>query len=173
MWEVFPFIGSYILHMNIMHWKHIWHTNKCVDGWNTNLWMNEYHMNFASSYKYVCQICFQCMISMWETYKLWINFFCTILIVKLWNVKFVMKGTKKHTKGCQIFFFWMLRRILKDEDCTMNDLRGVWKHEGDVINNLFWALKDNWGEGVCVYVCVCVCWKALTNEVFFQMLMNI
>jgi hypothetical protein len=37
----------------------------------------------------------------------------------------------------------MLRRILKDEDCTMNDLRGVWKHEGDVINNLFWALKDN------------------------------
>jgi hypothetical protein len=31
----------------------------------------------------------------------------------------------------------MLRRILKDDYYTMNDLRGVQKHEGDVINNYF------------------------------------
>jgi hypothetical protein len=37
----------------------------------------------------------------------------------------------------------MLGRILKDDYYTMNDLRGVRKHEGDGINNLFWALKGN------------------------------
>jgi hypothetical protein len=48
-------------------------TDKCVDEWNTNLWMNEYHMNFASFNKFVCQMCFQCMISMCEAYELWMN----------------------------------------------------------------------------------------------------
>jgi hypothetical protein len=38
-----------------------------------NLWMNEYHTNFASSYKYVCQICFQCTILMHEIQELWIK----------------------------------------------------------------------------------------------------
>jgi hypothetical protein len=27
------FIGLYILHTNIMRWKHVWHMNKCVDEW--------------------------------------------------------------------------------------------------------------------------------------------
>jgi hypothetical protein len=49
-------------------------------------------------------------------------------------------------------FFGMLGRILKDDYYTMNDFRSVRKHEGDVINNLFWALKDKWGEGVCMCV---------------------
>jgi hypothetical protein len=31
------FIGSYILHTNIMCSKHVWHTNKCVNGWSLNL----------------------------------------------------------------------------------------------------------------------------------------
>jgi hypothetical protein len=71
--EVCSFVGSYILHTNIMHWKHIWHTDKCVDGWSTNLWMNECHTNFASSNKSVCQTGFQCIILVHETYKLWMN----------------------------------------------------------------------------------------------------
>jgi hypothetical protein len=49
--QVCSFIGSYILHKNIMCYKHVWHINKCVDKWNTNLWMNECHMNVTSSYK--------------------------------------------------------------------------------------------------------------------------
>jgi hypothetical protein len=73
-----------------MSWKHVWHTNKCVDEWN----MNERHMNFASSYKYVCQICFQCMILVCETYELWMNKFCTIFIIKLWDTKFVIYVVK-------------------------------------------------------------------------------
>jgi hypothetical protein len=48
------FVSLYILHKNITHWKHIWHINKCGDGWSTKLWMDECHMNFASSYKFIC-----------------------------------------------------------------------------------------------------------------------
>jgi hypothetical protein len=100
MWSLFIH-SLYIWHMNIMHWKHIWHIDKCVDRWNMNLWMNKCHMNFASSYKYVCQMCIQCMISMCETYKLWMNYFCMISIVKSIGVKFVMidhKATRITTK---------------------------------------------------------------------------
>jgi hypothetical protein len=64
--------------------------DKCVDKWN----MNECHMNFASSYKSMCQMCFQCMISVCETYELWMIFFCTISITKLWDVKFVIYVVK-------------------------------------------------------------------------------
>jgi hypothetical protein len=38
-------------------------------------------------------MCFQCMILMFETNKLWMNEFCTSFIIKLWNVKFVMLCT--------------------------------------------------------------------------------
>jgi len=55
-----------------------------------NLWMNKCYTNFASSYKYVCQMCFQCMISMYEMYKLQMNKFCMIFIANAWNVKFMM-----------------------------------------------------------------------------------
>jgi hypothetical protein len=51
-------------------------------------------MNFASSYKYVCQMCFQCMILVCETYDLWMNKICTITINKLWDVKFVIYAVK-------------------------------------------------------------------------------
>jgi hypothetical protein len=77
-----------------MHWKHVSHMDNCVDGWNTNLWMNECHMNFTSSYKFMCQFFFQCMILMHETYALWINNFHTIFITKSWDVKFLM-GTSR------------------------------------------------------------------------------
>jgi hypothetical protein len=101
------FIHSlYILHMNIMCWKHIWHINKCVHVWSMNLWMNKCHVNFASSYKYVCQMCFQCMISMCETYKLWMEFFSMTSITKLWDVKFVMihhKATRTTIKDESIW----------------------------------------------------------------------
>jgi hypothetical protein len=65
---------------------------KCVDGWGTNLWMNECHTDFTSSYKFVCQMCFQCTIFMHEMYKLRMKFFCTISINKSWDPKFVMLG---------------------------------------------------------------------------------
>jgi hypothetical protein len=91
--EVRSFIYLYILHMNIMCWKHSWHMDECVDRWSRNLWMNDCHMNFAFSYKSMCQMCFQCMMLMLETYKLWMNEFCTISIIKSWNVKFVMMCT--------------------------------------------------------------------------------
>jgi len=47
--------------------------------------MDECHMDFASFNKFVCEMCFQHMISMHETYELWM-----ISILKLWSVKFVM-----------------------------------------------------------------------------------
>jgi hypothetical protein len=77
--------------MNIMCWKHVWHLDKCVDGWNTNIWMNECHTSFASCYKFVCQMCFQCTILIRETYDLWMNEFFMIFIIKSWVVKFVMQ----------------------------------------------------------------------------------
>jgi hypothetical protein len=46
--------------------------------------------NFVSSYEFMCQMCFQCMISVCEMYEIWMNKFCTISITKLWDVKFVM-----------------------------------------------------------------------------------
>ncbi len=65
----------------------------------THIWVNEKvrgcvnkcHTNFASSYKYVCQMCFQCTTSVHETYESWMNKFCTISITRSWDVKFVMK----------------------------------------------------------------------------------
>jgi hypothetical protein len=35
--------------------------------------MNECHMNFISSNKYVCQLCFQCKILVCEMYELGMN----------------------------------------------------------------------------------------------------
>jgi hypothetical protein len=77
--------------MNILHWKYIWYIDKCVNRWSTNLWMNKCHTNFASSNKFVFQMCFQYTILMRETYKLWMNEFYTISITKLWNAKFMMQ----------------------------------------------------------------------------------
>jgi hypothetical protein len=53
-----------------------------------NILMNECHTNFTSFYKFVWQICFQCTISVCETYELWINEFHVIFIIKLWSVNF-------------------------------------------------------------------------------------
>ncbi len=69
-----------------MCWKHVWHIDKCVDEW----WMNECHMNFTSSNKFMSQMCFQCTILVCEMYELWFNEFCTISITKSWDVKFAM-----------------------------------------------------------------------------------
>jgi hypothetical protein len=79
-----------------MHWKHVWHTNKCVDKWSTNLWRNKFHTNFTSSNKFMCQMCFQCTISMRDTYKLWMSKCYMVSICKLWNVKFVMMFAMTH-----------------------------------------------------------------------------
>jgi hypothetical protein len=37
--------------------------------------MNECHINFASSNKFACQMCFQYMIPMRDTYEVWMNYF--------------------------------------------------------------------------------------------------
>jgi hypothetical protein len=79
-----------------MRWKHIWHTDNYVNGWSTNLWMNECHTNFTPSDKSMFQMCFQYMILVHETYKLWLNKFCTISIIKSWNAKFMMQYCKKY-----------------------------------------------------------------------------
>jgi hypothetical protein len=84
-WSSFHSKVHTFLHMNIMCWKHGWHMDKCVDEWNTNLWMNECHMNFASFYKFMCQMCFQCMTLMCEMYELCMNKFYTISIIKSWD----------------------------------------------------------------------------------------
>ncbi len=67
--------------------------DKCDDGWNINLWMNKCHIDFASSNKIVCQMCFQCTIFVCEMYELWMNEFCMISIITSWNAKFVMQGS--------------------------------------------------------------------------------
>jgi hypothetical protein len=54
--------------------------NKCVNEWNMNLWMNECHMNFISPYKFMFQMCFQCIILVCKMYELWMNEFCMISI---------------------------------------------------------------------------------------------
>jgi hypothetical protein len=44
--EIHLFIGLYILHMNTMHWKHVWHMDKCIGRWIMSLWFNEcYDLN--------------------------------------------------------------------------------------------------------------------------------
>ncbi len=63
--KIRSFISSYIWHMNIMHWKHIWHMDNCVDEWSMNLLTNECHTNFVSSNKSCVKCAFnaqyQCM----------------------------------------------------------------------------------------------------------------
>jgi hypothetical protein len=71
---IMKFLWNLFIHefVHLTH-KHVWHTNKCVDEWNMNLWMNECHTNFISFNKFVCQIVFQCTILMSTTYKLWMD----------------------------------------------------------------------------------------------------
>jgi hypothetical protein len=84
------FIHRFVHFMHEYHALKICLTHDRFYGWNTNLWMNECHMDLASFFKIVFQMCFQCTILMWETYELWMNKFCTISIIKSWDVKFVM-----------------------------------------------------------------------------------
>jgi hypothetical protein len=65
------------------------HINVLDEVW-TYEWINECHMSFASSYKFVCQICFQCKILMCEMCESWLKVFCIISVIKLWDVKFTM-----------------------------------------------------------------------------------
>jgi hypothetical protein len=69
----------------IQRFIHFYTWIPCVDEWNTNLWMNECHTNFASSYKFICQMCFQCMILVCEMYELCMNKFHTISIIQSWD----------------------------------------------------------------------------------------
>jgi hypothetical protein len=50
-----------------MHWEHVWHTDQCVE-WNMNLWMNECHMNFASSYNFVLNVFSMHNINVWNVW---------------------------------------------------------------------------------------------------------
>jgi hypothetical protein len=63
--------------------------DKRVDEWNTTLWMNKFHTNFTSSYKSMCQMCYQCTILVSEIYKLRMNKFSMISITTSLDTKFV------------------------------------------------------------------------------------
>jgi hypothetical protein len=106
---IYKFIHFAHVH-NIICWKHIWHMDKCVDGWSTNLWMNKCYMNFTFSNKSLSQMYFQCTISIHEMYELWMNKFCTPSITKLWDAKFVMNllcilngFAQKWQQQCQVW----------------------------------------------------------------------
>jgi hypothetical protein len=81
-------IGSYILHLNIMLWKHIWHMDKCVNEWSTNVWMNECHTNFSSSCIFSNEFSMH-NISAWNL-QIMNEQFETIFITKSWDVLFLM-----------------------------------------------------------------------------------
>jgi hypothetical protein len=68
-------VGSYILHMNIMCRKHVWHIDKCVDGWSMNLWMNE----CCTKFQFHVNPCVKCVFNAWyqcmkHTNYEWTNF---------------------------------------------------------------------------------------------------
>ncbi len=74
--------------MNIMHWKHVWHIDKCVDKWSTNLWINVIrisHLPLNLCVKYVFNAWYQCVKH--TNYK-WMNFgWCPLLsyeMLSLW-----------------------------------------------------------------------------------------
>ncbi len=82
--------------------------------------MNKSHTNFASSYKSMCQMCFQCTMLVHETYEL-----CTISIIKSWDVKFVnffwhalskvwqyAATNEKNYKGVKYVFINVIQRDL-------------------------------------------------------------
>jgi len=81
--------------------------------------MNECHIDFTSSNKYVFKICFQCTILMREMYKLWLKKVYTISITKSWDDEFMMylfndKGyfllpwiMTLHKKRATPFSFWV------------------------------------------------------------------
>jgi hypothetical protein len=87
--------------------------DKCDDKWNTNISMNECHTNFPSFYTFVCQICFQCTIYVCDTYKLWINEFHTICIIKLWGVKFLMECQLKNNLKQSMNSSYLFSHIIK------------------------------------------------------------
>jgi hypothetical protein len=60
--EVYSFI--HFAQKNIMHWKHVWHIDKCV---KDKIWSYEWP-NFVWFYIFVCQICFECMKFVCEMY---------------------------------------------------------------------------------------------------------
>jgi hypothetical protein len=100
----------------IMCWKHVWHTNKCVDKWNMNLWMNECHINFASCNKFVFQMCFQCTILVCETYKLWLNKICMISIInhEMLNLWWMCIRTKTYKAKLRTAFTSSYLVLLKE-----------------------------------------------------------
>jgi hypothetical protein len=71
-----------------------------------NEWMSS--TKFSSSYKYVCQMCFQCMIVVHEMYELQMSKICTI--IKLWDAKFVMSF---HLSTCQRKEWIIFKRTFK------------------------------------------------------------
>jgi hypothetical protein len=61
-----------------------------------NLWMNECHMNFASSYKFMCQMCFQCMKLTKYEWRNYAQF--SLLNHKMLNLW--CKSSVKRVQGC-------------------------------------------------------------------------
>jgi len=49
-----------------MHWKHVWHMDKCVDEWSRNLWMNV----TLISHLFI-KLCVKCVFNVWYQ---WVKF---------------------------------------------------------------------------------------------------
>jgi hypothetical protein len=98
------------IHMNEFHSvgicdnvlkTHLTHINALMNKVWTFKWINVTWISHLLIN--LCQMCFQCIISMCETYKLRMNKFWTISITKSWDVKFVIIFFVIMWSGCHLF----------------------------------------------------------------------
>ncbi len=88
MCKVHSIIGLYILHMNIMSWKHVWHMDKCVNEW---IWMNVtwiLHFLINMCVKCAFNVRFQCVKCMNYELTNFVQFpLLSCEMLNLWYIK--------------------------------------------------------------------------------------
>jgi hypothetical protein len=96
--------NSYILHINIVHWKHIWHTNY-RRMWNSCDICSFIHLYFIHQHNYPCV---KCVFNIWyscvKCTNLWMNKFYTIFIINSSHVKFLMILEFNFNHFCKFLF---------------------------------------------------------------------
>ncbi len=81
--------NSYILRIDIVHWKHIWNTELLEDVKSMwHLFIHRFVLHLLTRLS-LCQACFQCMMLMCKSMNLWMNklhmiFIINSLYVNLW-----------------------------------------------------------------------------------------
>jgi hypothetical protein len=82
--------NSYILRIDIVHWKHIWNTELLEDVKSMwHLFIHRFVLHLLTRLS-LCQACFQCMMLMCKSMNLWMNKLHMIFIINSSHVKFVM-----------------------------------------------------------------------------------